>query len=93
MKIAGLNYSIILSNTPKAWQDFELFYLQEFKEFEFLIDLKITQLPFEMQLGILLRYFTDNGVEIDFCNTEYAQLPERIMEAFISHEKAISHYS
>jgi hypothetical protein len=88
-----LNYSLILSDTPKAWQDFVNFYQEEFKDYEFLKNLKVTQLPFEMQLGIFLKYFNENGVELDICNIEYLQLPESILEAFKTHEKVISHYS
>ena len=93
MEKSILNYSFILSDTPKAWQDFVKFYQEEFKDYEFLKSLEVTQLPFEMQLGIFLKYFNENGVELDICNTEYSQLPENIMEAFKTHEKVISHYS
>jgi hypothetical protein len=88
-----LNYSLILSDTPKAWQDFVNFYQEEFSNYEFMKGLEITKMPFEMQLGIFLKYFNENGVELDICNTEYSKLPESILEAFKIHEKVISHYS
>lgn len=83
----------IKSEAPHAWNDFLTFYSREFKEIDFLINTEFTSLPFEMQLGIYLKYFRENGVELDVCNADYEMLPEVITEAFQVHEKVISHYS
>jgi hypothetical protein len=88
-----INYSAIESNSPKAWKDFLSFYTSEFASYSFLNKVEFNQLPFEMQLGIFLKYFNENGIELDVCNTDYALLPDTITEAFSNHEKGISHYS
>jgi hypothetical protein len=93
MENYGLNYATIQTQSPKAWEDFVKFYKTEFEIPAFLKNIEITQIPFEMQLGVFLKYFNENGVELDVCNTEYSLLPEHITEAFQTHEKVISHYS
>lgn len=93
MEKLKLNYLSIQDTAPTAWQDFLNFYKTEFNSYSFLRDTDFTNLPFEMQLGILLRYFKDNGVELDVCNTDYNYLPQTIQGAFAIYEKVISHYS
>ena len=83
----------IKSIAPKAWADFEDFYSTNYPSYSSDIKLKADQLPFEMLLGLLLRYFIENGVEWDVSNTEFEMLPETLTEAFENYEKTISHYS
>jgi hypothetical protein len=78
---------------PKAWADFENFYQTNFPSYASDPKLHPEQLPFELLLGLLLRYFIENGVEWDVSNTEYAMLPETLLEVFENYEKVISHYS
>ncbi|MFN3402510.1 MAG: hypothetical protein ACK40G_00355 [Cytophagaceae bacterium] len=78
---------------PNAYKDFMNFYNNSFKPLNFLKDINFNSLPFEMQLGIFLRYFKDNAVELDVCNADYEMLPDVITEAFNTQEKVIKHYS
>ena len=89
----SLNFELIKNNCPKAWDDFLNYYSKEFSALPSLNGISFTSMPFELQLGIYLKYFHANGVELDVCNTEYDLLPETITEAFNSYEKVISHYS
>lgn len=93
MEKLQLNYQSLQDTAPTAWQDFLNFYKKEFSSYSFIKDIDFTHFPFEMQLGILLRYFKDNGVELDVCNTDYNFLPQIILDAFTTYEKVISHYS
>ena len=83
----------IKSIAPKAWADFENFYQTNYSSYASDSKLKLEQLPFELLLGLLLRYFIENGVEWDVSNTEYTMLPETLLEVFDNYEKVISHYS
>jgi hypothetical protein len=78
---------------PKAWADFEDFYQTNHPAYFSDPKLNPENIPFEMLLGLLLRYFIENGVEWDVSNTEYGMLPETLLEVFESYEKVISHYS
>lgn len=89
----ALDYDFIKSCSPKVWADFTNFYTKEFSSISFLKNIPIENIPFEMQLGIFLKYFNNNGVDLDVCNTEYSMLPEHITEAFKNYENVISHYS
>ncbi len=83
----------IKKTAPKAWADFESFYQQNFPNYSSDQKLSLDKIPFEMLLGLLLRYFIENGVEWDVSNTEYNLLPETLLEVFENYEKVISHYS
>ncbi len=83
----------IKSLAPKAWADFENFYQVNFPTYFSDAKLNPEQMPFEMLLGLLLRYFIENGIEWDVSNTDYTLLPETLTEVFESYEKVISHYS
>ena len=78
---------------PMAWKDFEDFYQTNYPLYA--SDNKSTpeSLPFEMLLGLLLRYFIENGVEWDITNTDFNLLPETLYDVFENYEKIISHYS
>ncbi|HVD98764.1 MAG TPA: hypothetical protein VNB90_11220 [Cytophagaceae bacterium] len=78
---------------PKAWADFENFYQENFPSYAADQKMKTDQLPFELLLGLLLRYFIENGVEWDVSNTDYTMLPDTLLEVFENYEKVISHYS
>jgi hypothetical protein len=93
MDIVKPDLEKIKAIAPKAWADFEDFYNSNYPSFASDAKLKADLLPFEMLLGLLLRYFTENGVEWDVSNTEYGMLPETLIEVFESYEKVISHYS
>lgn len=89
----NLNINLISSESPKSWEDFLNFYKEEFNSVFFLKTIPFDQIPFEMQLGIFLKYFNKNGVELDVCNSEYEMLPSTITDAFRNFEKVISHFS
>jgi hypothetical protein len=78
---------------PKAWADFEVFYKSNFADLATDPKLSPDVLPFELLLGLLLRYFIENGVEWDVSNTDYPLLPETLLDVFETYEKVISHYS
>ncbi len=93
MEIVKADLSHIKAIAPKAWADFEAFYQTNFPDYFSDSKLQPENLPFELLLGLLLRYFIENGVEWDVSNTEYNMLPETLTEVFESYEKVISHYS
>ena len=78
---------------PKAWKDVESFYQENFSEFISKSQVTLDELPFEMMIGLLLKYFNENGVEWDVSNTEYEFLPDTLLEVFENYEKVISHFS
>lgn len=88
-----LNYDFIQTCSPRAWDDFMNFYKKEFGTVNFISNIDFLRLPFEMQLGIYLKYFSNNGVELDVCNTKYDLLPQTITEAFKNFEYVLTHYS
>jgi len=79
--------------SPKAWQDIQLFYTDNFLDFHNKTGFELENLPFEMLIGVLLRYFIENGVEWDVVNTDYSLLPDTLYEVLETYEKVISHYS
>lgn len=93
MKKPELNHSYIQIQCPKAWGDFNTFYNSEYASNPSLKNINFIELPFEMQLGVMLRYFNDNGIEVDLSNTDLSILPDHITEAFKTHENVISHFS
>lgn len=93
MELQSLDYSTIEMIAPKAWGDFNKYYKNNFSVHPVLKSIDFKQLPFELQLGVFLKYFNENGVELDVCNTEYSLLPAMITETFQNYEKVISHYS
>jgi hypothetical protein len=80
----------LAQEAPKAWLDFTN-YANQFNAYTSANDIK--QLPFEMQLGVYLRYLQENNVEIDLINPEMSVLESSIKDAFVAFEKVISHYS
>ncbi|MBO9700549.1 MAG: hypothetical protein J7604_10100 [Sporocytophaga sp.] len=90
---ANINFDLIKTEAPTAWKDFEGFYSQNFNKLQFLNGISFEILPFEMQLGILLKYFTENAVEVDICNNDFDALPETFFDTFRTYEKVIAHYS
>lgn len=78
---------------PKAWQDVLEFYQENFPVYASQEMLQLEKLPLEFSLGIFLNYFIENGVVWDVTNTDYALLPETLIDEFEAYEKVISHYS
>lgn len=81
--------SKVQNDTPGAWDDFEEFYKENYKIgiAEFLA------FPFEMQLGVYLKFLIENTVEIDICNPEFSSLPDVVADAFAVHERVRGHFS
>jgi hypothetical protein len=77
---------------PKAWEDLKTFYSVEVKQ-KSGITLDLEQLPFELMMGVIYRYFQENAVEWDVLNITFEQLPESLIEVFENYEKSISHFS
>ncbi|HEY8400976.1 MAG TPA: hypothetical protein VIK89_06925 [Cytophagaceae bacterium] len=88
-----LNLDQIKTECPKAWADFNEYYQKGFSTKSSLTQVNFTEIPFEMQLGVFLRYFNENAVELDVCNSGYENWPSIITEAFKTYENVISHYS
>ena len=78
---------------PDAWADLASFYDQIKQSLKGLPDYSIDQLPFEIQLGIYLKFFDENGVDIDLDNSTYSELPERVKEAFVLYDHLRRHSS
>lgn len=77
---------------PEAWADLIAFY-QQVKQSLPGLTLAFEQLPFEVQLGIYLKFFEEEGVEIDLNNSTYPELPERVKEAFVLYDHLRRHSS
>ncbi|MBX9853682.1 MAG: hypothetical protein K2X86_18210 [Cytophagaceae bacterium] len=88
-----INFESLQFQAPKAYDDFLDFSNEILSSSPFSKTVNINSLPFEMQLGFFLKYFNQNGIELDVCNTDFSLLPERIIEAFKEFEKVISHSS
>lgn len=88
-----LNLEYIKTDCPKSWNDFSDFYKTGFGGNPILTNVDFGNIPFEMQLGIFLRYFNENSIELDICNSVYQNWPTIITEAFKAYENVISHYS
>lgn len=94
MEKITLNTHYISIQYPKAWKDFNEYYdLLITQEPEDLTNLSFMELPFELQLGCLYRYFREDNIELDLANVDYSYLPEIITEAFDTQEKLIKHHS
>jgi hypothetical protein len=83
----------IQSSAPKAWEDFKKFYSDNFGNLEPLKKIDFTTLPFEMQLGIFLKYFRENGVEPDVQNLDISELENTIADLFEDYERMTGHFS
>lgn len=93
METTKPDFSFIKNNAPKAWADFEKFYQTILPVYYVDNKLKPEEIPFEFLLGLLLRYFIENGVEWDISNIEFNELPSSLSDVFENYEKIISHYS
>jgi len=89
----AFDFKSIESLCPISHKDFLTFYEEEFGQIPFLKNVAFDTIPFELQLGIFLKYFTKNGINLDICNTEYSLLPDMIMDTFKNFEKVIGHFS
>jgi hypothetical protein len=84
----------IPSESPKAWAEFEKFYEDLSGHWAVSLNsIEFMSLPFEMQLGIFLSYFTDNSLDLDIQNTDTDTLKETIYDTFRVHENMMGHYS
>jgi len=79
----------IAQNSPNSWADFVEFYNSNFEKHQIVIE----NLPFEFLLGLYLRYFNENGIEIDLSNTEFQELENEIVKAFAWQEVNRNHFS
>jgi hypothetical protein len=91
--VKAFNFKSIEELCPNSHKDFLIFYQEEFGQIQFLKNVPFDTIPFELQLGIFLKYFTKNGIDLDICNTEYSLLPEMITDTFKNFEKVIGHFS
>lgn len=78
---------------PKAWGEFALLSREILDSSEATASHAIESLPFELQLGIYLRFFKINDLEFDYNNTEPNQYEDEIFALFSNFENVISHYS
>lgn len=84
-----LDMKQITSQAPNAWKDFLDFYREHYDN-----SLPtVTSLPFSMQIGVLIEYFNDNGIEVELHHPELIAIKEALEEAFILQENNLSHYS
>jgi hypothetical protein len=84
----------IETHAPKAWEDFKKYYsvlISPFPDSITLTDFNL--LPFQMQFGVFLEYFIDNGLNLDLCNYDTDTIQEMIYETFVAYEKMMGHYS
>ncbi|HSZ26065.1 MAG TPA: hypothetical protein VK766_10115 [Cytophagaceae bacterium] len=93
MDLKKLNLEKIKEVAPKAWKDFECFYQTTYPSYFADEKLVPEKIPFEMLIGLLLRYFEENGIAWDVSNTDFNLLPDTLLEVFEDYEKVISHYS
>jgi len=83
----------IKTSAPHAWEEFIKYYQEVIKDYACLSAAAAEDIPLELQLGLFMRFFHDNGIELDVGNIDFELLPETIREAFETHERIISHYS
>jgi len=93
MKKIQLDIPSIKEQYPRAWKDFEDFNRELNEIYGFKAETPFDSYPFEYQLGIFLRFFTDLGMELDVCNIEFDLIPSVIEENFKGHNQAVAHYS
>lgn len=78
--------------TPKVIEDFMEFYEEYFSDTGVSAE-KFKTLPFEMQAGVFIRYFYENGIDIDFTSADMEDLADGIREALLEHEGVLNHFS
>lgn len=93
MKTIQLNIEHIQKEYPRAWQDFVDFHTELCQASRFSSSIAFEQYPFEYQLGVLFRYFNENGIELDVCNIEFELIPAVIEENFKGHNQSVAHFS
>lgn len=88
-----VDFDYLYNQCPKGWNDFSNYYKENYQTTDFLKDVSFEKIPFDMQIGVYLSYFNENGVELDICNIDYTLLPDLIKDTFTDYENVISHYS
>lgn len=84
----------IPQETPKAWADFQQYYIGLLNGYDVnLSTLTFLSLPFEMQFGVYVSYFKDQGLDIDVPQWDIEMLQVTICETFRLHENMMSHFS
>lgn len=93
MKKIQLDIPYIKEQYPRAWKDFDDFYHELNGIYEFNDQTTFESYPFEYQLGVFIRFFTELGMDLDVCNIEFEMIPAVIDENFKGHNQAAAHYS
>ncbi|WMJ74414.1 hypothetical protein RCC89_14750 [Cytophagaceae bacterium ABcell3] len=83
----------ISETSPNAWKDFLNFYSNTTEEFPEVKNVPFDKLPFLMQVGLLVGYLQENGIEPDLANFHLNDLEMVLQEAFVIQESNLSHYS
>ena len=93
LKLKDMTIQALPVQSPRAWEDFIIFYTKLEKENGLIQPLEFLNLPFEMQFGVFVSYFNDNGLDVDIQNWNIELLKTTICETFNLHENMMSHYS
>ena len=93
MEIISLNIAKIKKESPKSWGDFIDYTIELDRHSNFSSNQSFEEYPFEYQLGVIFRYFSEQGVIIDVTNLDYSDLPKAIEEEFLNFNQVVSHFS
>ncbi|MCS6824442.1 MAG: hypothetical protein NZ529_09110 [Cytophagaceae bacterium] len=78
---------------PKTWKDINQYFYQLHKTFADKYAISFADLPFQLQLGVFISYFEENGTSVEINNLDQPSLIESIEHAFARNEQSMSHYS
>ena len=73
----------ITANTPKAFKYFEDFYSENYNTETY----PLSELPFEMLLGVFISFFNQINSDIELYSYEQEALKDAVTEAFQTYEE------
>jgi hypothetical protein len=88
-----LNQAYIQFDAPNAWKQFTEFYQESVQPYPKLRDISIEDLPMEMLVGLFVRFFRENGMELDVSNFEFEDLSSVIEDNFKVLQQTMQHFS
>ena len=87
-----IDFAALESTACHAIDDFKEF-VKEYEKANRLADGLFFSLPFEMQIGVFLKYFRENAVEIDLHLLDDTTITATFEEAFLIQENNLNHFS
>lgn len=91
--MSTLNLAYIQVEAPNALEQFTAFYQESLQPYPKMKGVSIQDVPMEMLVGLFVRFFRENGMELDVSNFEFEDLPSVIEDNFKILQQTMQHFS